>query len=277
MATMLRRKGFTLVELLVVIGIIAVLIAILLPALNAARRQARSVQCLSSLRTIGHAYFMYSQTHAGVWPVAVHPVTGTPWIPINVERRWYDLLAEYITSVRMDSYSDIDKVRANSVLWGCPEYARKDDYLDPANDKLRPGYGMQYYPTYWEDGNNLQNLAYIGAITGGKPRGRYVKQVEWKKASDRCLVADAVTHILGTSGPPFDSTVGKWQPYDPIAAVAGYIYLDGNRHGAPNTTKKQSYNKPCLNMLFCDGHAQPVSVKQAWNAIHNPGEDKAGP
>src|SRR5215216_5318634 len=109
-----RRKAFTLVELLVVIGIIAVLIGILMPALNQARRQARRVQCLSSLRTIGHAYFMYSQTNRGFWPVAVHPLST--WIPINVERRWYDLIAEYITSVRMDSYADIDKVRANSVL-----------------------------------------------------------------------------------------------------------------------------------------------------------------
>jgi prepilin-type N-terminal cleavage/methylation domain-containing protein len=62
------RRAFTLVELLVVIGIIAVLIAILLPSLQAAREQAKSVQCLSNLRACGQILYIYANQNKGMFP-----------------------------------------------------------------------------------------------------------------------------------------------------------------------------------------------------------------
>jgi prepilin-type N-terminal cleavage/methylation domain-containing protein/prepilin-type processing-associated H-X9-DG protein len=88
MTSLPRRTAFTLVELLVVIGIIALLISMLLPALNKAREQAKRTVCQSQLRQIGQVWHMYAGDHKGFFPN--HGINYGNWYLLLKDQR--DLL-----------------------------------------------------------------------------------------------------------------------------------------------------------------------------------------
>jgi len=147
-----RRNGFTLVELLVVIGIIAVLISLLIPSLNRAREQANSIKCMSNLRVISQALLNYSADNKGY----VVPSFNLPPIPG---------VATNYTSIG-----------ANQAMEGWPSILNRDGYLRSAGQDQNVNtvfYCPDTYDIYgMENGQTL--------IDPGKPRG----YVEWPMTFD---------------------------------------------------------------------------------------------
>jgi prepilin-type N-terminal cleavage/methylation domain-containing protein/prepilin-type processing-associated H-X9-DG protein len=93
-----HRHGFTLVELLVVIAIIGTLIALLLPAVQAARSAGRRTACANNVRQIGLATLNFADAHRGRWPETTHTVEADPQTGLFV-RAWIYTLAPFIESV----------------------------------------------------------------------------------------------------------------------------------------------------------------------------------
>src|SRR5882672_4836706 len=95
---MASKRGFTLVELMVAIGIIAVLMSILLPAVSRVRKHAYTVKCSNNLRTFGQAWQLYANGNRGTCVPARLPTGGAPGGVFDIgdnreyRPRWYELL-----------------------------------------------------------------------------------------------------------------------------------------------------------------------------------------
>lgn len=283
------RNGFTLVELLVVIGIIAVLIAILLPALGAARRSANTTKCLAALREIGKGFQLYSQEYNGYWPIVrdARDQIANPGNPNIPQRRWTDMIAKYFNkgakNGQFDNVTDIGAVRLNSILWGCPEWVRTYEYdasviaSNPqAAENVYSGYGMQdrvdYYKIRPLDARNMCH--YSESV-----RGQYFKQVVWgRRGAERGVVADAIWDVLVMYEGDINMTTRAVNstlycpPYNYNTATgliygAGSTPLDVARHARPGTSKKDAFKGRFVNMLFADFHVQPVSPAEAYLAV----------
>ena len=96
---MLRfRRAFTLVELLVVVAIIGVLVALLLPAVQAARASARRTQCVNNMRQIGLAIHQFADTHRGQFPLLAYHNTAKS-SRSEEEKSWIATIAPYLENV----------------------------------------------------------------------------------------------------------------------------------------------------------------------------------
>jgi prepilin-type N-terminal cleavage/methylation domain-containing protein len=117
-----KRRGFTLVELLVVIAIIALLMAILMPALNRARELGRRSVCLGNLKQLALAWVMYADENDGDLVngmLGVDRTGGTP--PVILEEAWVGVVDSAWAERRQINGNDISEGIRNGALW---DYAK---------------------------------------------------------------------------------------------------------------------------------------------------------
>lgn len=103
------RRGFTLVELLVVVAIIGLLVGLLLPAVQAARATARTTMCKNNLHQLGLALAQFANVHRGRFPESSHTAEG------DEKKAWIYTLGPFMESV--------DRIRI------CPDDPRRDERL----------------------------------------------------------------------------------------------------------------------------------------------------
>ncbi|MDB5297113.1 MAG: xcpT 9 [Phycisphaerales bacterium] len=237
-------RGFTLVELIVAIGIIALLIAILMPALSRAREAAKRAVCASNLRQLGLAARAFANDHKGRFPMSYG--TGTP--PAASQTAIGDMARQPLLVNRFEWLADDDVDRA-SVGW------RR--YGTPWSQWQR--YGAS--PGVWRCPSSLYDQRlYNGA--DGIPADPEWGEIAW---TDYAYVGGLVT---GTA--TLGKSVGRWGTlYVPavtqqergsservLAADAAYYSAGGGRryhinHQVPNRVGEVDYQA----VLYADGHA----------------------
>lgn len=134
-STRRRSRGFTLVELLVVIAIIGILVALLLPAVQAAREAARNLQCRNNLKQIGIAMHGYNSSH-GVFPYgsADHDYDAADYDPLGTYRSggtWRTFLLPYLEQMTIsDGITGLSTLRENGgYSWTTPYHTAPEQAL----------------------------------------------------------------------------------------------------------------------------------------------------
>jgi prepilin-type N-terminal cleavage/methylation domain-containing protein/prepilin-type processing-associated H-X9-DG protein len=274
---MRKLKGFTLVELLVVIAIIALLMGILLPALNKARALAQRIVCANHLKSLMTANFMYSQACDGAFvPInyATYVVTNagsqavtTPWVTNKLFRRIMDMKNRHNAGNVIGASAGSDFVIQKEYLCPADEISKNVTNAVSSSGTVSISYAYnctefvrQYGNAQTLNSTNVTSLPSLGH-----------KSQSIKNASEKLCFTESVDWWCSWDGA--DYRVG-WDVYRQ-ATLTVYRKQDP---GYPYPPQSQVVYGPVLyrhsegaNVAFYDGHAsylkkQEIFIKGDYDA-----------
>ena len=223
------RRAFTLVELLVVIGIIALLIGILMPALGGARRQARNVQCMSNVRQLQIGFHLYTMSNKG----RAMGYRG------GGEGFWTNLISPHLNNLEQASFCP-EATELSPTGWGSVNLAW--NAFDHAGSYALNG---------WLYARDLDQPYYNQGMMGGErygffPRSAYIT-LPGTEATRIPVFADS-------------AWVDAW-PFDtdpPGDLVSGTAYWEEMQRVC---LKRHKYT---INVAFLDGHGENLPLEDLW-------------
>jgi prepilin-type N-terminal cleavage/methylation domain-containing protein/prepilin-type processing-associated H-X9-DG protein len=255
------EHGFTLVELLVVIAIIAILAALLLPALSGAKRRAQEIKCCSNLKQFNLGLFMYLNDFSSI---SRNATTGN-WVP---------LLAKYQNAIWEAAYCPL--ATTNNPGFGTLAASTTIPWI--GNDG-KPSDSASYFLNGWIYTPDTAVSGYITSQTTVPVNGLFGKQDAIRHPSDTVLFADGVWEDGWPNGGTADAS-GNALPGDTLPSPAN-LY-NGNtgvmmgrvciaRHGLTatlNAVSTASLLPGSVNVAMADGHVENVLLDNLWSACY---------